>query len=314
MAMKHLDFVVIGAPKSGTTTLFHFLAGHPELSLPAGKEANFFAHAERRAKGWEAYAGEQFAGASPERRWGTVTPQYLADPDVPARLAEHAPGARLVAVLRNPIDRTYSYYRMLRRDGVERRTFAQAFEEMHHTAPADRERPFSLETRADGYLVRSEYGRCLARWLESFPKEQLQVFFTDELRDRPAEVLKAVLEHLGVDASYRPADLGSEFNRGGDAQRFPWLVPLVRSVSPVRSAWRRLPQPLRQRLFLFWDTEVNVTRGAPERLDPALRAALRDFYAPDVRRLEALLARRAPWAELAAPAVGATETGSSSAA
>ncbi|MCB9592541.1 MAG: sulfotransferase domain-containing protein [Sandaracinaceae bacterium] len=297
--MKHLDFVVIGAPKSGTTTLFHLIEDHPELALPAGKEAPYFSRPDRLAAGWDAYATEQFGDAPTDRRWGTITPQYFADPAVPARLAEHSPRLRLVALLRNPIDRTFSYFRMLRREGTETRDFGVALREMIGTAAEDRERPFARETRAQGYLVRSEYARCLERYVEALGPESLLVHFAEELRDDPRSVVRSVLGHLGVDPSYVPDELGREFHRGGDAQRFPWLVPLLSGVAPVRRAWRRLPEGWRKRLYLLWDTELNIARDQSVRLEPRHRRELRDFFAPDVARLEAMLGRPAPWADFA---------------
>ncbi len=104
-----LDFIVIGAQKSGTTTLFEYLRGHPELYLPPGKEAPFFSHEEVWKDGWGEYVRRNFPGAGEagDRLWGTVTPHYMygalfdATPDLPAekavrivpeRIAAHSPG------------------------------------------------------------------------------------------------------------------------------------------------------------------------------------------------------------------------------
>ncbi|MBX3276202.1 MAG: sulfotransferase domain-containing protein [Sandaracinaceae bacterium] len=309
--MTQLDFVGIGATKSGTSTLHRLLADHPQLVLPAGKEAPFFSHDERFHRGWERYVEDELASAPLDRKWGKITPQYLAHVDVPARLHAHNPALRLIALLRNPIDQTYSYYRMVRRDGLEQRSFTDAVTQMQRTAAADRDRPIAPDARAAGYLVRAEYARCISRYLERFDASQLLVHFTEELRDDPEGTLRSVLLHIGVDAEgYRPATLGGVFNRGGEAQRFPWLVPLARRITPLRWAWHRLPIETRRRAAMLWKMEVNVARGAPEPLDPATRAELRAFFAPDVAQLEALLGRPVPWPEFrAAPAARAEAAG-----
>src|SRR5664280_1861889 len=73
-----LDFIIIGAQKAGTTTLFEYLKRHPELCMPAGKEAPYFGHDDMIARGWEAYLRATFTFADPECKWGTATTHYMA--------------------------------------------------------------------------------------------------------------------------------------------------------------------------------------------------------------------------------------------
>jgi hypothetical protein len=189
---------------------------------------------------------------------------------------------------------------MLKRQGIERRSFEQAYESMARRAAQSRLQSFDPNTRGEGYLVRSEYARCLGVYLQHFPMEQLRVYFTEELRSDPGRVVAEVFEHVGVDPTWVPENLDQRFNVGGDAQRFPWLVPLVSRIRPIRFTWRRLPQPVRKKLFLRFDTEVNIKKGRPEELSPELRARIRGFFQPDVKELEELLGRPVPWSEFKA--------------
>jgi hypothetical protein len=118
------DFVVIGAAKSGTTALYHQLRHHHGLYLPPSKEAPFFTKDDVYRRGWEAHLAEPFTAAPPDLLWGTVTPRYR-DLGIPARMHEAMPDARLIALLREPVARVYSKYRLLVRRGRERRSLAR---------------------------------------------------------------------------------------------------------------------------------------------------------------------------------------------
>ena len=102
---KFLDFVVIGASKSGTTSLFHYLGEHPSIWLPPSKDAPFFSADEWFEKGWGWMLEDTFRGAPIDQLWGTVTPRYMEDDRVPERMVGLMPHLKLVALLRNPIDR-----------------------------------------------------------------------------------------------------------------------------------------------------------------------------------------------------------------
>jgi Sulfotransferase family len=127
-----LDFLVIGAQRSGTTSLWRHLASHPQVHIPPSKEAPFFSHDRPFARGLAWYLGEFFADADPRRRWGTVSPHYMmgspdADvPEVARRIHATVPQARLIAILRDPIERAQSHHRMVVHRGRETRGFEEA--------------------------------------------------------------------------------------------------------------------------------------------------------------------------------------------
>ncbi len=182
-----LDFIVIGAQKSATTTLFQHLHHHPEIALPSGKEWPFFSHDPIYERGWGAYL-ESLAGnggvSDPARSWGTVTPQYMVggvlnttlDPlaagyderTVPRRMHERLPDVRLVAILRDPVARAVSHHRMVVRRGGELRSFDEAIDEL--LAPAALEEARRRPAESSGYVVWGEYGRILAGYLGPSPR------------------------------------------------------------------------------------------------------------------------------------------------
>jgi Sulfotransferase domain len=287
-AGRLLDFVVIGAQKSGTTTLHRHLSAHPALHLPAEKEADFFNHPERVARGWDWYLEEFFPNAPEGARLGTVTPQYMCDPAVPARLAARCPDARLIAILRDPVERAFSHHRM----NVRRGLVAADFEaEMGRLLPV----PAGASPRPeDGTVERGEYGRILADFLKFFPRDRLLVLYTDDLERDPAACLTRIYDFLGIE-TVLPKDLGRRDHAGGTRQRLPNAKALVKRT-PLRHLLRTLPGPVRRRwAYRFDQWNVVPEPAGPVPLSPEVLGKLRARYAADGERLAALVGAPPPW-------------------
>lgn len=297
VAARPLDLLVIGAAKSGTTTLFHQLRSHPRLWFPEDKEAPFFAKDEVFRRGWDTFAAERFAGAPPDALWAKVTPRYLGDLHVPARIRAVMPDVRMAAILRNPIDRAYSKYRLLVRHGLESRSFAEVVEAQLDPAALARARSERVPIR-QALLARGEYGRLLDGYLEHFPRQQLLLLLTDDLAREARQVVDQVLDFLGLDGGSWAAVLERRHYVGGDRQRFPWLLPLFRRSGPLRRLWHRVPAGHRRTAHRWYSHRLNVVRRPPGEIDPGVRRLLAELYRPDVRRLQELLGRPVPWPEL----------------
>ena len=158
-------FIVIGAGKAGTTSLWAYLQEHPQVFMSARKELDFFTTEHNWHRGLEWYESH-FADAGTAKAHGEVSGNYTNWPDyvgVPERMASVVPGARLVYVVRHPIDRMVSGYRYLRARGLEARPMAQAF----------RERPM--------YTNASSYATQIEQFLEHFPRDQLLVIVSEHL-------------------------------------------------------------------------------------------------------------------------------------
>jgi hypothetical protein len=292
--MRPLDFVVIGASKSGTTSLFEYLRAHPRIALPKDKDFPFFRSAEMRAAGWDRSAAAHFGDVADDALLGTITPSYLEDRRVAPRLAEAMPATLLVAILRNPIDRAFSQYRQQIRLDRERRSFADTIRRERSDGPP----PDGALVTEDGtrtLLPQGEYGRMLGLYLEHFPRKQLLVQFTEDLERDPGAVLDAVLAHLGLPAGFRPGNLGQRYHQGGSRQRFPGLLPTLRALPGLRAVWHLLPRHRRRNVWRRFFAAVNVVPEEAPELAPELRAELADFYREDVRALEAIVERAVPW-------------------
>ena len=282
-------FLVIGAAKAGTTALWNHLAAHPEIAMARQKEPRFFTRVEARLekggldaqiprsgtweKGWDWYEG-LWEEDAPQR--GEASTVYFVAPDAPALVAEHLPDARLIAVLRDPVDRMYSHYWQERRAGWTFGTFREMVEADH--------------PRAQYFEATSHYRANLERWLAHVDRERLLVLTKDELDRDPERTLERVYRHLGVDPSFRPGTVGQRFNRQREA-RFP---ALLRGLERLRAALpSQLPGPLQA---LARRARAGVVRAATTETDyeplPAdLRAALVPRFEADVAYVEALTGR-----------------------
>jgi len=298
MASAGVDFIVIGAQKSGTTALYRYLVAHPEIYMPAAKEVEFFNDDGRYARGIEWYLREYFAAAPEGAVKGEASTHYMMYPAVPERIRSAFPEARLVAVLRNPIDRAYSHYRMSSTmRGRDARDFRRAVEEAAAVDPASPPDP------DHDYLRFGEYGRILGRYLDRFERGQLAVFFAEELAEAPARVMAELYAFLGVDAAFCPPNLGRRYNVSGER----WL--------PGLDAWarRQAGRVKRSRLlgrfvsrdrfeaFKFWTfTELAVRRREDPGPDADTRRFLARYFERDVRALRAIVDRDPPWPDFAA--------------
>ncbi|MEI9963394.1 MAG: sulfotransferase [Caulobacteraceae bacterium] len=192
--ISRVSFAVAGAQKCGTTALYRYLRGHPDLQLPRGKEAHFF---DDEARDWRdpAYADYEGGFAPDGRRRGDATPIYLYWPQSLERMRRYNPDMRLVLIFRDPVARAWSHWRMEYASGRETEPFAWAIREgrarVDDPAAPGHHRVFS-------YVERGFYGRQLARALSLFPRGQVLLLRARDLKDEPAPVLAQVCDFLGV--------------------------------------------------------------------------------------------------------------------
>jgi hypothetical protein len=197
------DFIIIGTAKGGTHTLYDLLTRHPHVERAISKEVRYFSKHFDRGTEW-------YRSQFPPPRWGDgrrsitgeATPRYLFDPLVPQRMAEVVPQARLIALLRNPVDRAYSHYQHRVRDTRETRTFEEAIETEREWTPGEEDG--THEPRDGGsrppfeYLKRGVYVDQLLHWSKFFSREQMLVLKSEDFFEREVDTLKLVLDFLGL--------------------------------------------------------------------------------------------------------------------
>jgi hypothetical protein len=296
-----LDFLVIGAQRAGTTSLWRHLQDHPEIYVPSSKEAPFFSHDEPFDKGMQWYLSEFFADTGPERLWGTVSPHYMMGspdanvPEVARRIHATVPAAKLIAVLRDPIERAQSHHRMVVHRERETRSFDDAAREL--LRPDMLRRAREEPPLVQPYLVQGEYGRILDAYLEVFPREQLHVLLTTDLEAEPVKALREIFAFLNVDDSHTPIRSEVRHHRGGTGRRLDAAAEQQLKEHLARTVWPHTPHPAQhRRTFDFWFMQWNVI--ADEWLppiEPGLHTALCEHFARDSQVLQRLTGLEVPW-------------------
>ena len=203
------DFLVIGAQKSGTTSLFVLLKKHPHIYLPAQKEVQFFSSEMLYAKGLEWYRDENFRTGGLEGVAGEISPQYMMYQKVPARIEAALPKVKLIAILRHPLRRAFSQYQMNVRRELEKRDFPDAFRGSLDAYTQGRCLP-----EAESYYQFSNYAEILAEYLRLFPKERMLILFQEDLARAPGDLLLKIHDFLGV-ARDLPSDAHVRANPAG---------------------------------------------------------------------------------------------------
>jgi Sulfotransferase domain len=265
------DFIAIGPPRTGTTWLYRALGGH--VGLPRNtKETDFFS--DHYAKGMEWYL-EFFRDCAPALPMGEISPNYFAAPAAPERIASDIPGCRIICTLRDPVDRLYSFYRLMRHNGWTRAPMSELVE--------------SVTPATEG----SRYAHYLGRWRERFGADRVLVALYDDLESAPQHFLDAICGFIGI----APIPLaGSPLlgKRVNSVTRGPRIALLAEQAWRLRR-WLETRKTGGAAITMLRKAGVwrFSFRGGGEfgPLDPALDRRLRERFRPDVETLEEMLGR-----------------------
>jgi hypothetical protein len=315
VTLVRLDFLGIGAQKAGTTSVHEYLRTHPELFLPEVKEQPFFTVDAAYEQGWDSFARVAFHGAPAGRRYGKITPHYMSGPvawsDATAaakagpasavtarRISELFPDVKLIAMLRDPVERAISSYWQTTVLGDDPRALDEALgDELAPAAlEAARRRP------ADGHqhIVAGEYGRILDDYLRFFPREQLFVGSMAVLGREPLRLLGELFRFLGVDDGHVPPNLGVRYQVRGTGRRIPALAAapgVVTGTPGLRHIWNALPEAaqvraragLRRVAHRLDQRKPRRDDRMDERPSAELIERMRRHFAPDAELLERLV-------------------------
>jgi hypothetical protein len=271
------NFLIIGAMKAGTTSLYHYLRAHPEIFMPPVKELDFFAREPREGRGLDWYAG-QFSGAGRAIAIGeasTMYTKYPRFPGTPDRIATSIPDAKLIYLVRDPIERIRSHYR-------------------HQVALGAERGPLAKAVFADPvYLDVSRYAMQIERYLECFDRDQLLVLTSEHLRDDRSAVVRRVYGFLGVDPGFVGTNLDREFYKSEDRLvHSPLAWRMRRTIKHRLPALKRAKELVDAPAWRQW--RVRRSNSDPHgrfEIDDAIRARLVEALEDDVRRLRAYLDR-----------------------
>ncbi len=267
------SFLIIGAQRAGTSLLHSVLSDHPEVYVPyQRKEIHYFDWYFGRGVDWYLSFFPPVSQAQRYRAIGEVTPDYLAAPGAAERISALLPDCRLVVILRNPVDRAYSWYLYSRRNHNEGRSFEEFIAQDSTT------------------LEWGLYARHLERYLALFPRSAMCVLIYEELIGHPAEGFDRLARFLGLSTSWPEAQaLISDPVNTSRAPRFRASFGAARRVGSLFMR-HDLNWPVRMAKRLGVRRLFGTGAPSPE-MSPALRGRLGAYYQADVRRLESLLAR-----------------------
>lgn len=264
------NFAYIGTSKSGSTWLFNALARHPEVYLASSKGLYYFDAHFDRGRDWYL---EHFAAAGDAAAVGEISHSYLSSDEAPVRIAELNPRMRLLVCLREPVDRAFSDYLDLVKNGQCDRSFSAALDQFPRL------------------LDRGRYGTHLQRYLDNFPLEQIHVSLFDDLRRDPQAYADEVFDFLGIgQLELPPADLKSRMPAG--TPRSAAVAAGAKSVARLakRMGLARLRSRVK-RSVLVRQALYRSYRDDRPTVDPALAAELRLGFVDEVLRLDAMLGK-----------------------
>lgn len=299
--MHRPNLFIIGAPKSGTSSLYDYLDGHPEVYMSAVKEPSYFCpDVQGGSKSRLTFEVDEqqymalYAEAQDEKYLGEASTRYLASPMAPRLISEFEPTARIVAMLRNPVDMVYALHNERISHGSEDvADFEQAL-----ALDDDRRRghhlPFGSNPLGAAYRDNARFGEQIQRWQEAFGPEQVRVIIFEDFAADTSGEFRKLLKWLAIDSGYQPARFAvrnpSHRSRGG----------LIRALfdSPL-ARWTR--RGLLPRLLGEHDAARLARRLRHSRLNRRLsprpplgvevRRELEAYFAPDVALLSRLLGR-----------------------
>jgi len=270
-------FLGIGAERSATTWMFQCLMEHPEVFVPEEKELHFFSTHYDEGLAWYL---DWFRNSNGKRAVGEVSPEYIYAPEAPARISSVIPQVRLIVSLRNPIERAFSQYGW----EVLRELHSYTFEE-------------ALERFPD-YIEKGFYAEQIKRYYACFPREQLLIFFYEDMVKDPLAIIQQVYRFVGVDSAYVPGMLHFKQNRGmtnRDSLLMNALLPvsgLMRSnYLPDRALLQRSLVKLRRLRIVEHILNLFFKKYGSRQIDKNTRAGLQSTFEHHNQRLSTLIGR-----------------------
>lgn len=276
--MRYPDFFIVGAPKCGTSSMDDYLNRHPQIVIPGPKEMHFFGsdlEIQRRMKKDEYLA--HFAKAGREQRVGEDSVWYLISKRAAAEIHEVCPDARIVIMLRNPVEMLPSLHSQFLFNTNENLT------DFESALNAEEDRKNGVRTEhahfVQGLFYREtvQFAQQVKRYFDVFGRERVHVVIFDEFTSNTPDIYRETLRFLDVDVDFQPSFRVRRQNKS--RRRIP---PLVQKV-----AKRITPRALHQ--FFFWTLGVRYEKRKP--IDAGLKKRLQSEFAPEIERLSNLLGK-----------------------
>lgn len=295
------DFLVIGAGKSGTTSLDKYLNQHPQIFIPKTKEPNFFGYENVRAEDFNDGDDERkhflrsvttldkyleiFQHATPDQLKGETSNTYMYHKEAPERIKYYVPDVKLIAILRQPAARLYSRYLHLARENrLPSPTFTDCFDRS------------TIWWKRNDLIKEGFYHEYLSRYYALFPSENIKIYLYEEFQSNQENVLMDLYDFLGVDACFKP-DVSVRYNQSGFVKNKFLNSVIGQGGILSRSVQTLFPKSIYDNFKknISIKRKLNNLRGKnleQPKLDPSIKQKLTDeVYADDIQKLQHLIGK-----------------------
>jgi len=278
--MKKINFAVIGAQKSGTTAIYRYLNLHPQISLPVNKEASYFFN--------NVNTFDEFFNAYYEKNSkfiGSVSPQYMCYKSSIAKMHLHNEDIKLIAILREPIERAYSHHQM----NLRRNYYTFDFNEIKSKLITNASVciPFDIDENEEKNEINNVfnwglYGSILNEYIKVFDNTNILLIDYNELIENPELVFKAICKHIGADDNFIPNNLGKKYHTGGSKTILP-RADYFAKVNIFKKMWHILPKKTREKIG-YWYEVTNVKKSSgSDAFNLEKHSELLEIYRKDLR-------------------------------
>jgi hypothetical protein len=283
---KWPNFFIVGAPKAGTTSLYNYLKPNQEIYMSPLKEPHYFTPdlaAKMRIKPIRDKNEYLFLfqGAKNEVAIGEGSTHYLQDPDAPTLIHQVVPQARIVMILRDPVERAFSDYLMYEYRNPSKARFHKImkmnFDTSHSNIPIK------------GILDAGFYFDQVKRYLDTFGLEQVKILIYEEFIRHTEEKIEEVLKFLGVNQKIH--DFKSDIHNSFVAPRLPFAYSILNNELINKIAQRLIPSTCRR----YLREEILIKKVDKPKMVEEDRIYLQNLYRDDVQKLRNLLGRSLPW-------------------
>lgn len=283
------NFLVVGVEKGGTTWLYAQLKKHPDIFLPDTKEIHFFNRFNSNfvehdyfqfGLEWYQKFFKEYKG---QKAIGEITPMYICDPEAPLRIKQTLPNVRLIAMLRDPVQRAYSHYWMAKQ---KNHTNTATFKEV-------------IDQKEPKFIERGLYYKQLKTYYELFDSKQIMVLFFDEVFKDPEYWLTQVCRFLGVDATFYQNNASIK-ERVFEASAYKSAALLNKQISLVHKMRRSKALSsvldwMKRKGFADRIKKMNMVEQQYEKISERDAAELQQYYCEDLKALASLLNRNLPF-------------------
>jgi len=283
------NFFVVGAPRAGTTSLYEYLKQIPEVYVSPIKEPHFFtvyyrSMLPKKPIHEKAKYLDLFKNVQKEKAIGDFSVSYLADPEVPNKIKKDIPYAKIIILIRNPIERAFSNYLGLLNMGLEQQSFIERIKE--------EQKLIEKNIHGEAYVLEPGfYYKHIKRYNDVFGSKQVKVFLFEEFSKNPLQIVKKILEFLEITNKIKQINL--EVHNPFSPPRNKFAKSIMNN-KPIRDiALRFVPQSIR------WQVREKILTKQTEKpkMTNKEKDILKEIYWNDVKELQKMLGIKLPWNE-----------------